>query len=180
MKVRRLTTFSVSRRLFVCAASLLIASLASGCKKPSAVSAEKARGDVVALALAAHNDVAEVRSGLPQGAKFCCRSLAPEAANEDPKGARAALETARNKVQDLRVSKGHVLRRRGYGWDRDQERPRSGRHGRACALAGVPELKTALAGQYVESRGSLPKPRACAVELTASGWRPNRCFLRLK
>src|SRR4051794_22807635 len=73
MKVRDLTTSSISRWLSVSLAPLLIASVAvvsSGCKKQSAISAEKARADVVALALAAHSDVAEVRSGLPQGAKF--------------------------------------------------------------------------------------------------------------
>ena len=71
MKVRRLPTHSGSRRL-VRLRGLAAGRVrsASGCKKPSAVSAEKAKADVVALALAAHDDVAEVRSGLPQGAKF--------------------------------------------------------------------------------------------------------------
>ena len=86
---------------------LLFAAAAFGCKKQSTISAEKAKGDVVVLAQATHNDVAEVRSGLPLGAKFLLPIFATgKPASDDPHGARSALETARNKVQDLRVSKG--------------------------------------------------------------------------
>jgi len=167
MKVRRLTTHSLSKfrlraarlaRLAVSLSTLLLATVATGCKKQSAVSAEKARGDVVALALAAHNDVAEVRSGLPQGAKFLLPIFATgKPASDDPHGARAALETARNKVQDLRVSKGTFFAVTGTDGivirnDQDQD----AMAGRAL-LPAFPELKTALAGQYVETRGSLPE-----------------------
>jgi len=171
MKVRRLPTCSISARL-VRGASLLLVLLAAGvsfgCKKQSAVSAEKAKTDVVALVQAAHNDVAEVRSGLPQGAKFLLPIFSTgRPASDDPKGARSALETARNKVQDLRVSKGTFFAVTGPDAvvirnDQDQD----AMAGRAL-LPAYPELKTALAGQYVETRGSLPE--AAGVRGRADG-----------
>ena len=67
--------------------ALSISCLLPGCKKQSAISAEKAKGDVVALALAAHNDVAEVRAGLPQGAKFLLPIFSTgKPASDDPRG----------------------------------------------------------------------------------------------
>ena len=175
MKVRRLPTCSFSARLFsgsppgVSLAVLLFAATFSvGCKKQSAVSAEKAKGDVVALAQAAHSDVAEVRSGLPQGAKFLLPIFATgKPASEDPKGARSALETARNKVQDLRVSKGTffaVATTDGIVIRNDQDQDLMAGH---ALLSAFPELKTALAGQYVETRGSLPE--AAGVRGRADG-----------
>ena len=168
MKVRRLTTHSRSTRLAICLGTLLLAAVSAGCKKQSAISAEKARGDVVALALATHNDVLEVRSGLPQGAKFLLPIFATgKPASDDPHAARSALETARNKVQDLRVSKGTFFAVAGTDGivirnDQDQD----AMAGRALFPA-FPELKTALAGQYVESRGSLPE--AAGVRGRADG-----------
>jgi hypothetical protein len=147
---------------------LVAASVSSGCKKQSAVSAEKAKVDVVALAQAAHNDVAEVRSGLPQGAKFLLPIFATgKPASDDPKGARSALETARNKVQDLRVSKGTffaVAGTDGIVIRNDQDQDSMAGH---ALLSAFPELKTALAGQYVETRGSLPE--AAGVRGRADG-----------
>jgi len=160
MKVRRLTTFPGSEnRLGARIALLLLASLVSfGCKKPSAISAEKAKVDVVALAQAAHNDVAEVRSGLPQGAKFLLPIFnTGKPPSEDPHAARIALETARNKVQDLRVSKGTffaVTGTDGIVIRNDQDQDLMVGH---ALFPAFPELKDALAGKYVESRGSLPE-----------------------
>jgi hypothetical protein len=159
MKVRRLPTLSFSephlptaRSLAFGLGTLLLAIVSFGCKKQSAVSAEKAKGDVVALAQAAHNDVAEVRSGLPQGAKFLLPIFATgKPASDDPKAARTALETARNKVQDLRVSKGTFFAVSGTN---DQDQDLMAGH---ALLSAFPELKTALGGQYVETRGSLPE-----------------------
>ncbi|HYP98734.1 MAG TPA: hypothetical protein VER96_08670 [Polyangiaceae bacterium] len=167
MKVRLLHTFSPSapgrsnalaRSLAFGLGALLLAIVSSGCKKQSAVSAEKAKTDVVALAQAAHNDVAEVRSGLPQGAKFLLPIFATgKPASDDPKGARTALDTARNKVQDLRVSKGTffaVSGTDGIVIRNDQDQDLMAGH---ALLSAFPELKTALGGQYVETRGSLPE-----------------------
>ena len=151
MKVRRFPT-----RLFL--GLLAIATALSGCKKSSTVSAEKAKLNVVALTKATHSDVAEVRSGLPPGAKFLAPLFATgKPASDDPHGARIALEAARNKVQDLRVSKGTFFAVAGTDGvvirnDQDQD-----------AMAGhplypsFPELKVALGGQYLESRGSMPE-----------------------
>jgi len=162
MKVRRLTTFPFAARRVHAGSQLALLLLASalsfGCKKPSAISAEKAKGDVVALAQAAHNDVAEVRSGLPQGAKFLLPIFnSGKPPSDDPHGARIALETARNKVQDLRVSKGTffaVTGTDGVVIRNDQDQDLMAGH---ALFPAYPELKTALAGQYVESRGSLPE-----------------------
>ena len=130
--------------------------ISSGCKKPSAVSAEKAKSNVVALTKATHSDVAEVRSGLPEGAKFLLPIFATgKPPSDDPHGARSALETARNKVQDLRVAKGTFFAVSGTDGivirdDRDQDLM-AGRP----LLPSFPELKTALDGKYVETRGSM-------------------------
>jgi len=161
MKVRRLPTTSVIVAVLACAA-------APGCKKASAVSAEKAKAHAAFLLKTTQSDVGEVRSGLPQGAKYLLpvfTSGKPPA--EDPHGARDALETARNKVQDLRVSKGTffaVADASGLVIRNDQEQD---------AMAGVallpafPELKIALGGKYVETRGSLAQ--AAGVRGRADG-----------
>jgi len=140
----------------------------AGCKKQSAISAEKAKADVVRLAQATHTDVSEVRSGLPQGAKLLLPIFATgKPASDDPHAARLALETARNKVQDLRVSKGTffaVTGSDGIVIRNDQEQDSMAGH---ALLPAFPELKAALAGQYVESRGSLPE--AAGVRGRADG-----------
>ena len=161
MKVRRFPTL-----LFF--SLFAIAMAMSSCKKPSAISAEKAKLDVVALTKATHSDVAEVRSGLPQGAKFLLPLFATgKPASDDPHGARSALETARNKVQDLRVSKGTffaVAGSDGVVIRNDQDQDAMAGH---ALFPSFPELKTALAGQYVESRGSMPE--AAGVRGRADG-----------
>ncbi len=74
MKVRLLPTQLASRRNALSLSGMVFATLLSfaapACKKPSAVSAEKAKANVVNLIQATHSDVAEVRSGLPLGAPF--------------------------------------------------------------------------------------------------------------
>ena len=152
MKVRRLPT--QSRRVLGCCAALIL--IASGCKKQSTVSAEKASLSIGALTKATHEDVAEVRSGLPQGAKFLLPIFATgKPAADDPHAARSALETARNKVQDLRVAKGTffavadatgvVIR------DDDEQDTLAGKP----LLPAFPGLAPVQSGQYVESRGSM-------------------------
>ena len=167
MKVRRLPT-QLSRVLSFCALTALAGS-APGCKKSSAVSAEKAKANIVALVKATQGDVAEVRAGLPNGAKYLLPLFASgKPPSEDPHGAQAALETARNKVQDLRVSKGTFFAVADTGGivirnDQDQDlmvgRP---------LLPSFPELKSALDGaKYVETRGSMPE--AAGVRGRADG-----------
>jgi hypothetical protein len=160
MKVRLFTT------QLVCVFSLAL--LSSSCKKPSAISAEKAKGNVAGLIKATQGDVAEVRSGLPNGAKYLLPIFASgKPPSDDPHAARNALETARNKVQDLRVSKGTffaVADVSGVVIRDDQEQDTMA--GRPL-LPSFPELKTALAGQYVETRGSMPE--AAGVRGRADG-----------
>ena len=140
------------------ASLLLVVLLGVSCKKPSAVSAEKAKTDVVALTRATHSDVAEVRSGLPQGEKFLLPLFTSgKPATDDPHGARSALETARNKVQELRVSKGTffaVAGTDGVVIRNDQDQDSMAGH---SLWPAFPELKAALTGKYVESRGSMPE-----------------------
>src|SRR4029078_8235539 len=70
------------------------------------LSEKKAAEHVVFVADAANTDVGEVKNGLPQGAKLLEKLYAKDAApKDDLKARREALETARNKVQDLRVAK---------------------------------------------------------------------------
>jgi len=161
MKVRRLPTQVFSVLVFA-------AWVASGCKAPSAISAEKAKLNVVALTKATHSDVVEVRSGLPQGAKFLAALFATgKPPSDDPHGARSTLETARNKVQDLRVSKGTffaVAGTDGIVIRNDQDQDLMAGH---PLLPSFPELKLALAGQYVETRGSMPE--AAGVRGRADG-----------
>lgn len=108
------------------------------------------------LAQAVRTDLEEVRTGLPKGADHLKEYL-KAGKYEDPRESLQVLNTARNKVQDLRVAKstffalvdpsGTILRS-------DQEHD---------ALAGkqlfsaFPELKAALTGKYVETRGELPE-----------------------
>src|SRR5450432_1389436 len=147
MKVRRLPTQPV--RMFSLAALAAVAALGSGFKKPSAVSAEKAKGNVAGLIKATQSDVAEVRSELPQGAKYLLPIFTAATANgkspsDDPHAASIALETARNKVQDLRVSKGTffaVSDASGLVIRNDQEQDAMA--GRPL-LPSFPELKQAL------------------------------------
>ncbi len=110
------------------------------------------------LVKAAREDVAQVRSGLPQGAKYLLPLFSTsKPASDDPHAARSALETARNKVQDLRVAKGTffavtdeksvVIR------DDDDQDTLAGR----ALLPEFAGLAPALSGQYVETRGSMPE-----------------------
>ncbi|MEP7052285.1 MAG: hypothetical protein ABJB12_18105 [Pseudomonadota bacterium] len=143
------------RLIGYCAVLLLSA---TGCKKQSAISAEKASLSIGALTKAAHEDVVEVRNGLPQGAKFLLPIFAtgkPPA--DDPHAARSALETARRKVQDLRIAKGTffavadasgvVIR------DDDEQDTLAGKP----LLPSFPGLAPVQSGQYVETRGSMPE-----------------------
>jgi hypothetical protein len=166
MKVRVFTTQLVYALSFATIGSLAL--ISSGCKKASAVSAEKAKGNVAGLIKATQEDVAEVRAGLPKGAKYLLPLFASgKPPSDDPHAARNALETARNKVQDLRISKGTffaVADTTGLVIRNDQEQDAMA--GRPL-LPSFPELKTALDGKYVETRGSMPE--AAGVRGRADG-----------
>ncbi|MBN1608832.1 MAG: hypothetical protein JW940_19555 [Polyangiaceae bacterium] len=135
---------------------MLVGWMVLGCSKNMDATVSAARSHVERLAQVVAQDVQEVRAGLPQGAPYVrplFESQTP--AGDDLKAAREALDRARNKVQDLRVAKstffavadadGRVLRT-------DQELDRmAGKD----LFASFPELKKALSGGYLESRGSM-------------------------
>jgi hypothetical protein len=128
----------------------------AGCDSTKKLSATKAGEHVSYLAEAVAGDVDEVRKGLPEGAKHLEKLYEGDSApKDDLKAVRERLDYARNKVQDLRVAKstffaladakGDVLRN-------DQEQDlMAGKN----LLAPFPELKNALAGKYVETKGSM-------------------------
>ena len=151
MKAPRLST-----PLFL--GSCVVLAVLPACKKPAAVSAEKAKTDVVVLSQATHSDVAEVRTGLPQGSKFLLPLFTTgKPPSDDPHGARIALETARSKVQDLRTSKGTffgVVTSDGNVVRTDQDPDQMAGK---LLWPSFPELKGALEGKYVESRGAMPE-----------------------
>src|SRR6188768_2354370 len=82
--------------------TLLTATLLLGCTKTSELSKQKARTHVELLAKAAEADVQEVRAGLPLGAKQLESFFAQDKPGSDAADAKAALSSARNRVQDLR------------------------------------------------------------------------------
>src|SRR5689334_7506820 len=95
-----------ARRGFVGALSAALcvaAGLCSGCEKTGAESVTKALEHAQSLVEITEHDVAEVRQGLPKGALELGKiwSATPDL-GRDPEGARGALGTAQNKVQDLR------------------------------------------------------------------------------
>lgn len=81
----------------------------------------------------------------------------PEVEDLDPATVRSALERARNKVQDLRVSKGTFFGLAGVSGqvirtDQDQDLM-AGR----SLFEPFPELKRALTAKYVETIGKMPE-----------------------
>lgn len=136
--------------------TLLVASaLVCGCTKTGEVSKQKARAEVELLAKAATTDVEEVRKGLPLGAKQLESFFADDKAQGDAAAAKEALETARNRVQDLRIAKstfflladkkGIILR---SDLDHDALATKS-------LFGAFDELKGATLGKYVETRGAM-------------------------
>jgi hypothetical protein len=139
------------------AALLAFASLvSSACSNEAKKSASFAKEHVQALVPVVHEDVREVREGLPLGAVELGKLL-PEG-DVDPQTAREALEKARNKVQDLRIAKSTFfafLTPNGVVVRDDQPQDRlAGKN----LLDAFPGLRAALAtNQLVETRGSMPE-----------------------
>ena len=134
---------------------LLSLSLFVGCTKTSELSKQKARSHVELLAKAAHDDVLEVQKGLPLGAKQLEAYFADGKAGEDAVAAKEALQTARNRVQDLRTAKSTfflIASTQGIILRSDVEHDSLA--GKSL-LGSFGELKAAAAGAYVESRGSM-------------------------
>jgi hypothetical protein len=129
-----------------------------GCEDKAKLSAEQAKQHAEFLATTVKTDVEEVRKGLPEGAKHLVSLYEAERAPKDDLPAvRAGLEKARGKVQDLRVAKSTFFALaddKGIVLRNDQEQDlMAGKN----LLSSFPELKTALGGKYVETRGSMPE-----------------------
>lgn len=132
--------------------------LLAGCDDHGKKSAELAREQVQYLADAAKEDLAQVRAGLPEGAKHLL-PLVRDAHPEPPSFEKAstALDKARDKVPELRVAKstffalvgtdGVILRRDG------KTDPMSGK----SLFEFYPALREALTKDYVETMGSMPE-----------------------
>lgn len=128
-----------------------------GCTRTGEVSKQKARAEVELLAKAASADVEEVRKGLPLGAKQLEDFFADEKAQGDATAAKQALETARNRVKDLRIAKSTfflIADKNGLILRSDLEHDALATKNLFGAFA---ELKSASAGKYVETRGSMPE-----------------------
>lgn len=133
--------------------------LALGCEGTDEASVGKAREHAAGLGDIAKRDVQEVRAGLPQGAAELAKIWAngPDL-SADAEAAARALQTARAKVQSLRVAKstffalatleGRVVRN-----DREQDLMAG-----AALLPAFPALARAASdGTYVEAVGVLPE-----------------------
>jgi hypothetical protein len=128
------------------------------CTPETKKSAALAKEHVAELVKAAREDVRQIRTGLPQGGSELVASLPPaDKGDLDAPTAREALIKTRNKVQDLRIAKstffalalpsGVVIRN-----DQPQDRMVG-----KDVFASFPALRQALAGGYVEARGSMPE-----------------------
>ncbi len=137
---------------------VLSALCGSACSKSTETSRTAALDHTEYVAKAVETDVAEVQRGLPEGAKHLTglfASATPPAENLTE--VREALDTARSKVQDLRVAKstffalvdltGQVLRN-----DQEQD-AMAGKN----VFASFPGLKAAAPGKVVETHGSMPE-----------------------
>jgi len=131
-------------------------SLVLACEPSGKESAALASRTVTELAKASAEDVRELKSGLPLGAQELDQLLPPGAIAElDARSAREALNKARSRVQDLRVAKSTffaLVAPSGVVVRSDGEQDRLvGKD----LLAAFPELRGALGGGLVESRGSM-------------------------
>ena len=129
------------------------------CEQTDDASVARALGHARDLAGVARRDVEEIRKGLPLGAQELAKRWVAGGVDlaGDGDAARAALELARSRVQDLRVGKstffalatpdGRVVRN-----DREQDLMAG------AALFGVfPALAEAASGRYVEALGVMPE-----------------------
>ena len=139
--------------------SALLVMLTSSCTDSGEVSRAMAVSHAEALARISAEDVAEVRRGLPLGAKL----LAPiydggDGDDTDPQKLQIAIRGARDKVQDLRVAKGtffalissagRILRT-----NLDQDRLAG-----ASAFGSYPALLAVVReSKYLETVGSMPE-----------------------
>lgn len=144
----RLTTSTA----LVCA---LVAFAGAGCTSETKKSAALAKDSVQSLVGITHEDVREVRTGLPLGADEIAKNL-PAEGEIDAQTARDALERARNKVQDLRVAKSTFFALVGMNGVVIRDDQQQDRLAGKSIFAAFPGFAMASVG-YLETRGSLPE-----------------------
>lgn len=152
----RANTRTPSPTLRLVAVLAALALSLSACTKTTELSRQKARMAVELLAKAANIDVEEVRKGLPLGARQLEAFFGDERARHDAAAAKAALEKARGRVQDLRTAKSTFF----LLAEKDGTILRSDLEHDALAsknLLSAFDLKDAASGKYVEARGSMPE-----------------------
>jgi hypothetical protein len=142
--------------------------VALACENTSKRSAELAKQHAVDLAKTVETDVQEIRVGLPRGAQHLeALYRAERLPQDDLPAVREALERARNKVQDLRVAKSTffaLVDREGTVLRNDQDQDlMAGKP----TFPAFPQLRAALGGKYIETRGSMPE--AAGVDGRADG-----------
>lgn len=143
------------RSLGICGLLLLVGT-GLGCQKSSVLSAAKAKESLALLTRAASEDLGEVRRGLPRGAELLSEYFGA-GSFEDATAAGEVLDKTRNKVQDLRVAKPTffaLVDTQGIVLRTDQGPDLMA--GKSL-FAAFPELRGALTGGYIETRGELPE-----------------------
>jgi hypothetical protein len=159
----------VNLRMLVLGATMALGQ--SACENSGEVSQNHAKVHVRMLKKTVASDVEEIRRGLPEGAQHLSLLYAADAKpSDDREAVRQALETARAKVQDLRVAKatffalvdsdGRILRN-----DQEQDLMAD-----VDALQSFPKLKEALGGAYVETRGYMAEARGVAEPIPDGQW----------
>lgn len=127
-----------------------------GCDGDKKKSLAQAKEHAALLSETIKTDVQEVRNGLPAGAKHLAKLYeGDKSPKDDLKAVREALETARNKTQDLRVAKSTffaLVDDQGVVVRNDQEQDQM--VGKS-AFQSFPGLKDALGGKYTETHGSM-------------------------
>ncbi|MBK6696187.1 MAG: hypothetical protein IPG50_28930 [Myxococcales bacterium] len=155
--MNRLACPAVRACLFSLVPALALSASISACKDTGKISAQGAAENVAWLAGLADRDVQEIERGLPNGAAKLGAALAksPEV-KKDPAQAKAALIRTRREVPDLNIAKSTFFAltdEAGVGIRNNLEQD---------AMAGqnlvaiFPDLRRALAGEYVTTTGAFP------------------------
>jgi hypothetical protein len=142
-------------------ALLALGSYSLGCSKDIERSVGAASQHAPMLAETATKDVTELRSGMPEGARFLSVLFRSKTApKDDLSEVRAELDRTRNKVIDLRVAKSTffaLVDRDGTILRTDREPDlMSGKN----LFVAYPVLKPVLDGTTVEGVGSMPEAAA--------------------
>lgn len=140
-----------------------------GCRDTGKLSAEQATQHAAFLVETIAKDVGEVRSGLPGGAEVVAAAWASQPLDSDPKAAADALESARRKVQELRLAKATffaVTDASGIVIRNDQEQDRMAGKALFPAYPALVQAKD----RYTETTGSLPEASGVRAPRADAQW----------